>query len=214
MRKDLLLKKQKKSLKDYKSLSPLKNYLRNLLFKKRFLTRLNHNPKSFKFRPALSPHLSARQDDKLLIERLKRFYRICDVNFEGNKNSVWSGIFMQLHGEIHSAFINEDNEKIADILRNPGKYNLFYGFENLCRDLITSKRLEDILEPEMAMDSLLSFCEATGVIPMSNPESLRIKEAIDPEKAIQLLEEELGFELWFPNPFEGEYGIETTKGIM
>ena len=121
---------------------------------------------------------------------------------------------MQLHGEIHSAFINSDDKKIADILRNPGNYNLFYGFENLCRDLIKAKRLEDILEPELTMDSLVSLCEAVGVIPIANPESLKIKKTVNPSTAIQLLEKEFGFELCFPNPFEGEYGLETKKGII
>lgn len=206
-------KESKSSVKDYKNYSLLKNLARNVLFKKRFLARLNHNPKSFilKSGAALKP---VQIDDSLLIERLKKFYIICDTNFEGNKDSVWSGIFMQLHGEIHSAFINSDDKKIADILRNPGNYNLFYGFENLCRDLIKAKRLEDILEPELTMDSLVSLCEAVGVIPIANPESLKIKKTVNPSTAIQLLEKEFGFELCFPNPFEGEYGLETKKGII
>lgn len=201
-------------MKDSKNYEQLKNLFKKFFLKKRFLSRLNHNSRSFILNRGRYVVKNIEADDTLLIERLKKFYILCDINFEGNKDSVWSGIFNQLQGEIHSAFINGDNKKIADILRNPGKYNLFYGFENLCRDLINSKRLEDILEPEMAMDSLLSFCEATGVIAMSNPESLRIKKTIDPEKAIQLLEKELGFELCFPNPFEGEYGIETSKGVI
>lgn len=201
-------------MKDYKNYSRFKNHVRNLLFKTRFRSRLNHNFKSFSFESGLVPPLHALTDDKMLIERLKKFYIICDTNFAGNKDSVWSAIFMKLHGEIHSAFINGDNEKIAHILRNPGKYNLFYGFENLCRDLITAKRLEDLLEPELTMDSLLSFCEAVGVIAMSNPESLKIRKAINPEAAIQLLEKEFGFNLPFPNPFEGEYGIYTENGII
>lgn len=211
--KELNNKESNSSVKDYKNYSLIKNQVRNLLFKKRFLARLNHNPKSFilKRGAAVKP---LQTDDKLLIERLKKFYTICDANFEGNKDSVWSGIFMRLHGEIHSAFINADDKKIADILRNPGGYNLFYGFENLCRDLLKSKRLEDILEPELTMDSLISLCEAVGVVPVANPESLKIRKAITPEIAIQFLEKEFGFELSFPNPFEGECGLKTKKGII
>ena len=201
----------KKSIKDYKNFSKLKNYARNLLFKRRFLLRLNHNPKAFIFKTATVTEQLLRSDDIQLVERLKKFYKACDASFEGSKDSVWSGIFVNLHGEIHSAFIEGNDEKIRDILRNPGKYNFFYGFENLCVDLIESKRLEDILEPQMTMDSLLSFCEAVGVITMANPESLRINKSIDPRTAIQLLEGEFGFNLLFPNPFPGEYGIKTNN---
>ncbi len=208
------IKESKRSVQDYRNFSRLKNQVRNLLFKQRFLSRLNHNSKSFTLNPGIVTMRANQTDDQLLIERLKKFYILCDANFEGNKDSQWSGIFTKLQGEIHNAFINEDDKKINDILRYPGKYNLFYGFENLCRDLLSAKRLEDLLEPELTMDSLISLCEAVGVIAMSNPESLKIKKAINTEVAIELLEKEFGFELCFPNPFEGEYGLETKKGII
>ncbi len=119
-----------------------------------------------------------------------------------------------MQGDIHAAFINGNNFIIADILRNPKKYNLFYGFENLNRDLISNKRLEDILEPEMAMDTLISICEAVGIINIPNPESLKIGRSANPEMLIDLLEKEFGFALNFPNPFEGEFGIKTKRGIL
>ncbi len=214
MRKKSSLEKSGNPVKDYGGFSRLKNLLRNLLFKKRFLLRLNHNPKSFEFRSKHAPWQPVPFEDKVLIERLKDFYIVCDTAFEGNKNSVWSGIFQHLHGEIHSAFIEKDDRKITEILRNPGEYNLFYGFENLCRDLIKAKRLEDILEPQMTMDSLISLCEAVGVIDVANPESLKIRKTINPEVAIRLLEKEFGFDLLFPNPFENEFGIQTKRGII
>lgn len=213
MGKNLLLEKTRNFLKEYKIYLQLENHLKNSLFKKRFLARFNHNPKSFRLKPGLVALPAGKIDDALLIERLKAFYLICDANFAGNRDSVWAGIFRQLQGDIHSAFISADNKKIADILRNPRNYNLFYGFENLNRDLLKNKRLEDILEPEMAMDTLLSLCEAVGIITMLNPESLKISRCIDAGEAIQLLEKEFGFNLSFPNPFEGEVGIDTKKGI-
>ncbi len=201
-------------MKDSRNYSLAKNQLRNLLFKNRFRRRYNHHHKSFTIQPGSSLPNPKAPDDILLIERLKKFYLLCDANFDGNKDSVWSSIFMQMQGDIHAAFINNHDEKIIEILCTPGKYNLFYGFENLCRDLVSRKRLEDLLEPEMAMDSLISLCEAVGVINIANPESLRIKKAITAEEAIVLLEKEFGFTLFFPNPFEGEYGLQTKKGIV
>ena len=192
----------------------LKTHLKNILFKKRFLARFSHNIKSFRLKSTIAPVPSSQFDDNLLVERLKTFYLKCDATVEKNGNAMWDVFFRKLQSDIHSAFVDGDHEKIADILRNPQKYNLFYGFENLSKDLINTKRLEDLLEPEMTMDSLLSLCEAVGVITMSNPESIRIGSATDPDESIRLLEKEFGFNLSIPNPFEGEFGIDTKRGVL
>ncbi|HSN61071.1 MAG TPA: hypothetical protein VLR49_09055, partial [Ferruginibacter sp.] len=209
-----MAKKKEDLIRKNKFYLLLKNNLRTTLFKKRFLARFNHNLKSFYLQKGLTSQPSSQFDDELLIERLKAHYLICDANFDGNKDSQWSDHFEKLQGDIHSAFIGSNHNAILDILRNPKKYNFFYGFENLSRDLLKNKRLEDILEPELTMDSLLSLCEAAGVINISNPESLKIVKAIDPETAVELLEKEFGFSLDFPNLFEGEYGIKTKRGII
>ena len=66
----------------------------------------------------------------------------------------------------------------------------------------------------MVMDSLISLCEAVGVIRISQPESLRIKKNIDAQTAINLLERIFKFRISFPTPFAKEYGIETSNGII
>lgn len=200
-------------MKNLDNYSVIKNKVRNLVLKKRFFARLNHNPKSFNFQRGRVEIAEPPINDDQLNKRLTKFYSLCVSNFEGNKESQWSGIFMQLQGDIHSTFLNGDEKSIAHILRNPEMYNLFYGFENHCRDLIRNKRLEDLLEPEMVMDSLISLCEAVGLTKISNPESLRIRKAISVEQAITLLENKFGFPLLFPNPFSGEYGVKTKNGI-
>jgi len=214
MEKNLLFKKGRDFLRRKKIYRKLENNLKKVFFRKKFLTRFNHNLKSFYLQKGLSSQPVSQFNDHLLIDRLKAHYLICNANFAGNKDSQWSDHFNKLQGDIHSAFVESRQEVIVDILRNPANYNLFYGFENMSRDLLQNKRLEDILEPELAMDSLLSLCEAVGIIPFSNPESLRIGRAIDPETAVGLLDQEFGFTLDFPNPFAGEYGIKIKRGII
>ncbi|CAN5284071.1 hypothetical protein BH09BAC2_BH09BAC2_02940 [soil metagenome] len=196
-----------------KNLARFKNYIKTLLYKRRFRYRLNHHYKSLHFNPKKT-HSNPIEDDSKLIIRLINLYKTCNENFDGNKDSMWSEIFMKLQGDIHEAFISENKDKIKDILRNPSNYNVFYGFENSCKDLLIINRLEDKLEPEMTMDGLITLCEAVGVINVSNPESLRIRSSINADKALELLEKEFGFSLNFPNPFKDEYGIETKKGIL
>lgn len=192
----------------------IKNTAINIFFKERFRKRYNHHYKEFSYKAAKPSTVLRKEDDNELIERLKKFYLLCDQNFDGNKNSQWTPIFTRLQGDIHEAFIKNNEEKIKDILRTPSKYNLFYGFENMCRDLLSNKRLEDYLEPEMVMDSIISMCEAVGVLRISNPESLRIRKNLDAQSAINLLEEKFNFSISFPTPFEGEYGVETKNGII
>lgn len=192
----------------------IKNTARNIFFKERFRKRYNHHFKEFGYNAVKTSTSQIEEDDNELIERLKKFYLICDQNFDGNKDSQWTPIFTRLQGDIHEAFFNNNEDKIKDILRRPSKYNLFYGFENMCRDLLSNKRLEDFLEPEMVMDSLISMCEAVGIVRISNPESLRIKRNLDAQSAINLLEKKFNFSISFPTPFEGEYGVETKNGII
>ncbi len=192
----------------------IKNQIRNLFYKKTFFKRLNHHHKSFQFTPGVAANDQSQFDDTKLIERLKALYLICNTNFGGNKNSMWTAIFEKRHGDIHAAFLNGDHNKIVDIVRNPKKYNFFYGFENLSRDLIIAKRLEDKYEGEMVMDSLISLCEAVGVIKIASAELVRIVKSINIETALQLLDKEFGFNIRFPNLFEGEFGVVTSKGIV
>lgn len=194
--------------------SVVKNIIKKTFFKERFRKRYNHHHKAFVFKAAQSSEEKAVKDDSQLIERLKNFYSPGVKNFDGNKDSQWTPIFNVLQADIHEAFMNDDEVKIKEILRNPAAYNLFYGFENMCRDLLSNKRLEDQLEPEMVMDSLISLCEAVGVIRISQPESLRINKNIDAQEAIGLLEGVFNFHISFPTPFAKEYGIATNNGII
>lgn len=200
-------------MKEFKNYPKIKNKLRTILLKKRFRARLNHNHKSLNIQPGSVSSSVQTIDEEALTQRLKKFYKLCDSKFAGNKDSMWSGIFMELQGDIHNAFINDDDKKISHILQNPAKYNLFYGFENMCKALLNNKRLEDLLEPEMTMDSLITLCEAVGVLKIANPESLRIKKSISVDEAIELLESKFDFNLLFPNPFKEEYGLKTKNGI-
>jgi hypothetical protein len=209
-----LLERGKNYIKNSWVYTNVKYPVKNFLIRNRFLDKFIHPYKSIKANAGIVPPRRDQADDSLLIERLKKSYLISDANFDGNKVSVWSDIFQQLHGDIHSAFINGDQDKMADILRNPGKYNLFYGFENLSRDLLNRKWLDYTMEPKLAMDALVTLCEAVGVLKISNPETLKIVRTIDPERAIQLLDGAFGFNLSFPNPFEGESGIQTKLGII
>jgi hypothetical protein len=202
-------------IKNSRIYSRVKYRMKNLIYRKRFLYQFMHPYRSLKIKSGYSPRPNYQFDDSLLIKKLKEFYLLCNDNFDArNNDSMWTEFFQRLHGEIHSAFIRGNHKKIVDILRNPGKYNLFYGFDNLNKDSIDKKWLGYRLEPEIAMDCLLSLCEAVGIVSMSNPERLFSVQTINPEEAVQLLSLTFKFNLSFPNPFKGEFGIQTKLGII
>ncbi len=60
-------KKDRSLLKETEILYGLKNWIRNFLFRKRFLNRLRHNPKSFKLNSGAVPERDVEINDILLL---------------------------------------------------------------------------------------------------------------------------------------------------
>ena len=67
-----------------------------------------------------------------------------------------------------------------------------------------------------AYDALRRLAEATGILTVPYPESSEFEQATGNPAADEILsrlDEVFGFRVDFPNPFENEYGIKTSRGI-
>jgi len=152
-------------------------------------------------------------DDGKLIDRLIASYALRNENPSGQ----WSEIFLERHADIRSAFADNDRGRIERILREPATSDIFYGFDSTARSLRAGgMRIEDRHAPALALDALVAFGEALGVRRVELPESYyfwRI-ESIDCDAMLYLIDGKLGFKVPIPNPFPGEYGAVTSRGIM
>jgi hypothetical protein len=157
-------------------------------------------------------------DDAKLIARVVAAYRAASATALGSKNSFWLQSFSNFKRPIHDALISRDAETVvAPMLRDPGSNMLFYGFDNLNCRTGSSPSTEIAHHSIPVYDDLLRLAEAIGVQRLDNPEQLEAHRPTDraPETAVILrdLDAAFGFTVQFPNPYPGEVGLATSRGV-
>lgn len=154
-------------------------------------------------------------NDERLVKRIITAYQNSEKHHLGN--TLWQMFYDGKLKRIHDVFQSGDLQPATDVLRNPRKTDLFYGFENLCVSLLPSQLTEQLLvsSASLSLDCLVRFGEALGAIRLDNPEtyewkSLRYWVA---SEVLEKIESKLGITVDFPNPYPDEIGICTQNGI-
>ena len=157
----------------------------------------------------------SKKKTKLSTQFYEKIFNIINQEDEINKGSTWLNIFNNFHKNIIET-IRQDKSKIEDILDNPSKSNIFYGFDNNCEYTLKNSRYIDYFEnDELVIDKILNFAEYLGILRHNNPEQYRIifkKPSVD--NLINEIEKKINIELKFENVFPGEKGVKTQKGII
>ena len=157
----------------------MKEFLLKLIKPPLFRAIMNRGNFTFRFhhRPAdLAPvkawTTGTRDDDKLIIDRVIAAYQHASKQFESKGDSMWQTVFLSFHKNIHQILIDNQREKAETILRNPASSDLFYGFSNISKSLLSlsGRRLEDLYEHTQTLDNLLRLAEAIGACRLVNPE--------------------------------------------
>lgn len=156
--------------------------------------------------------------DKSLIQvkRLVTAYRLAVSEPKNLGNSAWLMFFYQKHKVTHEVFLMGELESAAAILQNPGSTDMFYGFDNFCHEFIPSilAGIDDYADRVLLR--LIWLLEAMGSLRLYNPEGSppyrEIPETID--DILKLIDKKFEKPITFPNPFSGEYGLLTLRGII
>ena len=150
--------------------------------------------------------------DSIFSHRIAKSYRLQKSNFDGHKGSFWSSIESK-NDDIDAALNSEDFNTLARILSDPVKTELFYGMDILYS---SSDTVSPATAPvELIRNSLYFLGEATGAIGISNPEANgRRVGNLDLEDLLGKIEEITQIPIEFPNPFDGEYGLPSTRGMI
>ncbi|MFZ2035131.1 MAG: putative sugar O-methyltransferase [Candidatus Dormiibacterota bacterium] len=149
-----------------------------------------------------------KDDDGAMVERIIAAY-VQSVGVTQQSDSFWDNAFFKLKRDIHDALIAKDRHVLAEMLQDPGRTDLFYGFENLARSLAHGVEYRG---RNVHLDLLL-LSEAIGVERSRNPEYGEPTTLPDVEPLLERLDEALGATLQFPNPFPGEVGLATSRGV-
>jgi hypothetical protein len=151
-------------------------------------------------------------DDSVLIDRLI-------ASYEGraeHPTGQWADIYSERHADIREAFAANNRGEIQRILRDPVTSDIFYGFDPTGRSLRAGGlRIEDRHAPRLALDGLVTFAEAIGARPLEYPENYGLRSnPIAVEVVLDQIDRALGFVFKVPNPYRGEYGLASRRGVV
>jgi len=132
-----------------------------------------------------------------------------------NKDSMWYSISSNHHIKFLN-FVKNNKKKLKYALDNPHFFNIFYGFDDNCKILHDNSGYNfKYRYSKSIIDKLMSFCEFLGILRLDNPEYIKREyQNLNIERLIGKIEKKIKFKLKFNNPFPGEKGINTSKGIL
>jgi hypothetical protein len=156
--------------------------------------------------------------DAGLVRRIKNAYRLGLENSGNPGSSMWTTTFRKRQQPVHDALMSKDDAVTAAALSNPAQNELYYGMDSIyaagTQDLKTMDPPRSILV-FFILDTLAKLAEAVGARCAWNPEASQKRPTeTDIESVISTLDEILGFKIAFPNPFDSEFGVKTSRGIM
>jgi hypothetical protein len=156
-----------------------------------------------------------------LIRRIRSAYLHAASTFAGSGDSMWTSI-RALSQEIHDLLVGGDESALVLRLSDPGNTNLFYGMDNLYREYTeaikasSEERLRQIAASEWFL--LVQLAEAIGSRRARNNEYPTSPFAplmsYDVEGELAGIDAALGARVDFPNPFRGEAGLGTSRGVI
>ncbi len=153
-------------------------------------------------------------DDSELVRRIIAAYRACTMKPAEPSGSFWDGIFAEQKHDVHEALILGDVGVVQRLLRDPGKTDLFYGFDYLAVSVKTEEAQIEAIRIKIYQDLLL-LAEVVGARRLWNPEDARpIPPLPQVEELLGLIDQGLGLPTVFPNPFPGELGLATSRGVI
>ncbi len=142
------------------------------------------------------------------VQRVSKAYRLAIESYGRKSIPRWFS-FGPRSAEIHAALLAGD-ESTRKILSDPGSSYIFYGMDNLFRDQVALTSQSDEAragQSSICLETLQRL--AAAVCPLPEGSSVA-----DPEVLIGHLDAALRIHLDFPNPFPGEAGLRTSRGII
>jgi hypothetical protein len=158
-----------------------------------------------------------------LARRVRSAYLHSAAAFAGSGDSPWTTIRARQQ-EIHDLLVRGDESVLVRRLSDPGRTDLFYGIDNLFgefTEIVNQKSSEEDWLRQNAASvwlSLVRLAEAIGTRRAANDEAPGAMHApsvsYDAERVLAGLDRAFGARVDFPNPFPGEVGVGTSRGVI
>ena len=173
------------------------------LFRKASLLKLKHKVEISKKKIKLSKN------------KLFELYELINSKNNIDKNSMWYAISNIYHKKFLD-FTRGNINNLKYALDNPRIFNIFYGFDNNVQVFHDNPNFNfKFRYTASIIDKLLSLGEALSILRLDNPEYHKKRyKNLDIEKLLNDIEKKIELKLKFKNPFPGEKGIKTSRGIL
>ncbi|HUL40619.1 MAG TPA: putative sugar O-methyltransferase [Burkholderiales bacterium] len=158
-------------------------------------------------------------NDAAMVARLLRAYEASTESKVAGPSAVWRMIYKTRLQPLHRILVDGDVGAVSALLRRPGDNDLFYGFENLFGDMVKSFKESSAYEmghAKWCQDYLVRVAEAVGALRIENPErrgSNPTYGTMPTDEILAAIEEAVGCEIRFPNPYPDEFGLKTKRGV-
>ena len=152
-----------------------------------------------------------------LVGRVVRYFR--SRFSEGDYSGQWEGILKHRLGPVVATLAAGNIPACVELLQNPARSNLLFGFEGVFADALAHRSAESVprrAEILRAQDTLLRLAEALGVLPLPNPEARQMMfdhSGLSPDDVVDRIEDKLGIDISTPNVFNGYSGLLTKRGV-
>ena len=153
------------------------------------------------------------------LERLQAAYRVAVEGFGSSGNSMWSTI-TQWRNDVHEALLGADRSLVGELLTNPVRTKLYWGVDAILHEQAAARGAEECENiAELVRAALNEFAALLGVARSTNPEggtTYKRGKAPEPppvEDVLTKIDAYIGHRIDFPNPFAGEVGLSTSRGI-
>jgi hypothetical protein len=157
---------------------------------------------------------SEQINDRELVDRIVRAYQRSIANDLDSRGSEWIAVPDEKKRPIHEAMMAGDIAVVQGLLRDPARTELFYGFDNLHAGLWVGPDSKTVFAVQVH-ELLVRLGQAIGVYRLPNTEiPLTTPNHPGLEDCVKMLDEALELRVEFPNPFPGELGAETSRGII
>jgi hypothetical protein len=156
--------------------------------------------------------------DAGLVRRIKHAYRLALEKSGRLGTSMWTTTIQTRREPVHDALMSSDDSVTAAALSNPAQNELYYGMDTLFlvgSQLLNAHDSHRTILATFVLETLARLADATGARCAWNPEAAPKRPAeTDIEAVLSSLDAILGIKIDFPNPFDGEFGIKTRRGVI
>src|ERR1700761_3889722 len=119
--------------------------------------------------PAFASGANAGEvDDRALVARIMRAYQQAIARDPDARASEWDAVEGDKKRPIHDVLMSGDIAALTAILRDPGRTDLFYGFDNMCATLAVRAAVSQAGLARQAEELLVRIAQAIGVYPLPN----------------------------------------------